>query len=100
MRATFTTEFIYDGSEGFEERKQQMVEILNSGQAYKPEQPKGGNMIGQLFGVTSGLDLAENDIKSWIEDMCAELRVVTKVEFKIVWLFEGGDILIKTVVPK
>ena len=57
-------------------------------------------MLGQIFGVTSGLNLDESDIKGWIEEMVQELTVITKVEFKIVWLFEGGDILIKTVVPK
>ncbi len=94
MRATFTTEFIYDGSDGYQKRGKDMKDIL----MVKMEL-MGGSMIGQIAGITSGLDLSEYDIKEYIDEMVLDLSKVTKVPFKIVWLFEGGDILIKEIVP-
>jgi hypothetical protein len=97
MRATFTTEFIYDSSEGFEERAQELLDILTSTQGASHSKWKGGNAIGQLSGVASGLDLAESDTTRWIEEERWECARVTKVPFKIVWLLEGGDVIIKDV---
>lgn len=94
MRATFTTDFIYDGRDGYLERKAKMCEVLEIKMDLS-----GGSCIGQLSGVTKGLDLAERDIKTWIEEMCYELRKVTLVPFKAVWLLEGGDVLIKEIIP-
>lgn len=94
MRAAFTTEFIYDGVEDYLERRTKLCEILD----VKPNS-KSGNMVGQISGLTKGLDLAESDIKRWIDEMAYELSKVTIVPFKIVWLFEGGDIVIKEIVP-
>jgi hypothetical protein len=92
MRATFTTEYIYDGSEGFKNRQEKMCAILEI-------KPKSDNMVGQLSGILSGLDLAESDIKRWIEEQSNELSKVTTVEFRIVWLLEGGDIICKKIIP-
>ena len=94
MRATFTTEFIYDGSDGFLERKAKLCEALDAKMDLN-----GGNMIGQIHGITSGLDLAEEDIRRWLLEMCWELMRITKVPFKIVWLLEGGDIIVKQIEP-
>ncbi len=90
MRATFTTEFIYDGVEGNIERYTKMCEALGV-------KPKEGyrHMIGQISGITSGSDLGESDIKRWIEEMCYEVEKLAIVEFSIVWLLESGDIIIK-----
>ena len=94
MRSTFTTEFIYDGSDGFLERKAKMCERLDI-----KLDTKSGNMIGQLSGVLKGSDLAEEDIRRWLSEMCYELEKITIVPFKIVWLLEGGDIIIKEIKP-
>ncbi len=94
MRAAFTTEFIYDGVEGYLERKAKMCQILDAEMDLQ-----GGNMIGRIAGITKGLDLAEEDIRRWLLEMCWELARVTKVQFKIVWLLEGGDVLIKEIHP-
>ena len=91
MRATFTTEFIYDGVEGNRERYEKMCNALG----VKPTERMGGNMIGQISGITSGSDLAESDIKRWIEEMCYEVEKIAIVEFNIAWLLESGDIIIK-----
>lgn len=100
MRATFTTSFIYDGSEGYQERKSKMVDELTSSESYHPEQPNGGSMIGQIFGVTSGLGTSEFDIREEIEAHVLELETITIVPFKIAWLFESGVILIKEISPR
>jgi len=94
MRATFTTNFIYDGSDAFLYRKEKMCEILNIKMDLK-----GSSMIGQLSGILSGSDLGETDIRRWIEEQCYELHKITKVPFKIVYLLEGGDIVIKEINP-
>lgn len=94
MRATFTTEFIYDGADGFLERKAKMCEALDIKMDLR-----GGNMIGQLSGITKGLDLAEEDIRRWLLEMCHELSKITIVQFKIVWLLEGGDLICKEIHP-
>lgn len=90
MRATFTTEYIYDGSEGQQERSDKMRDVLMA-------EKKNSNYIGQISGITSGSDLSEQDIKGWIDEMCYELSKVTIVPFKIVWLLESGDIIIKEI---
>ena len=98
MRAAFTTEFIYDGAKGFEERANKMVDILSVGGDYVAPLG-GGNMVGQLSGITRGLDLAEEDIRRWLLEMCYELSKVTIVPFRIVWLLEGGDLICKEIIP-
>lgn len=95
MRATFTTSFIYDGIEGYMDRKKKLSDILDI-----ELNSKGGSVIGQLAGVTKGLHLSESDIKDEIEQLVYDLSQVATVPFKIVWLFEGGDIVIKDIVPK
>lgn len=92
MRATFTTEFIYDGSDGYLERKAKMCEILNTKMDLK-----SGTVIGQISGITSGLDLEEEDIRRWVLEFCYELMRITIIPFKIVWLFENGDVLMKKI---
>lgn len=92
MRATFTTEYIYDGSDGFEIRAKKMAEVLGI-------EWRGRNMIGQLSGITKGLDLVEEDIRRWLEEMCFDLEKITLVSFKIVWLLEGGDLICKEIKP-
>ena len=92
MRATFTTEYIYDGDEGFIERAAKMCEVMDI-----KMDTKGGNMIGQLTGILSGLDLAEEDIKRWMEEKVHELSKITIVPFRIVYLLEGGDLILKQV---
>lgn len=92
MRATFTTNFIYDGSEGYLERKERLCKILNIS-----SDNKAGNMIGQLSGILSGSDLGETDVKRWLEEQCYDLYQVTQVPFTIVYLLEGGDIIIKNI---
>lgn len=99
MRATFTTEFIYDGSKGYLERKDKMMEILEEGELKLERNNHMGSMIGQISGITSGLDLVESDIKRWIDEQYWDLCRITIVPFKIVWLLEGGDIFIKEVIP-
>ena len=94
MRATFTTDFIYDGSDGYLERKYKMCEVLDVKMNLN-----GGIMVGQISGITKGLDLAEEDIRRWLLEMCYELGKITRVPFKIVWLFEGGDVLCKEINP-
>ena len=81
MRASFTTEFIYDGTDEFLTRRTKMVKILEADKEHK-----GGNMIGRITGLTSGLDLAEEDIRRWLSEMCYELSKITIIPFKIVWL--------------
>jgi len=92
MRAAFTTEFIYDGAEGFEKRARKIAKVLDV-------EWQGKNIVGQLSGVTGGLDLAEEDIRRWLLEMCYELGKITIVSFKIVWLLQGGDIIIKEITP-
>jgi hypothetical protein len=99
MRATFTTEFIYDGIEGFDDRKDKMMEVLEAGENKLNRNNHMGNMIGQIAGITHGLDLEESDIKRWIEEQYWDLCRITKVPFKIVWLLEGGDTIVKQVSP-
>lgn len=92
MRASFTTEFIYDGLEGYLDRYEKLVEVFNSDREYK-----GGNMIGRITGLTKGLDLGEQDIRDYIDEMCKEAYGIAKVPFKIVWLFESGDVIIREI---
>ena len=99
MRATFTTEFIYDGAKGYEGRKNKMMEVLEQGELKLERNNRGGMTLGQMAGITSGLDLAESDIKRWIEEQYWDLCRITKVPFKIVWLLEGGDLICKEVFP-
>jgi hypothetical protein len=100
MRATYTTEFIYDGADGHSDRKDKMMEVLEAGEIKKLERDNHmGNMIGQISGITSGLNLDESDIKRWIDEQCWDLCKITIVPFKIVWLLEGGDVIIKEVTP-
>lgn len=94
MRATFTTSFIYDGGPGFEDRKYTMCEILSI-----PIENRCHSMIGQLSGIVSGSDLEEDDIRMWIDEQCRDLRKITTIPFKIVYLLEGGDILIRDIQP-
>ncbi len=96
MRATFTTEFIYDGAEGWNERKKKMVDILS---VHYPVDTSSGTCIGRISGVLSELDLAEEDIRRWLLEICYDLAKVTKVPFKIVWLLEGGDLICKEIQP-
>ncbi|HEX9060868.1 MAG TPA: hypothetical protein VF941_11870 [Clostridia bacterium] len=98
MRATFTKEFIYDGSKGFQKRREKLFRILSSTEGYIPlPEFRGGNCMGQISGIISGLDLAESDIRRWIEEQRWECAYITKVPFRIVWLLEGGDVIIKDV---
>ena len=90
MRATFTTEYIYDGDKGYFERKVKMCEILNI-------EAKEENMVGQLSGILSGLDLSEEDVRRWLEEQVYELGKITIVPFGIVYLLEGGDLIYKKV---
>jgi len=92
MRATFTTEYIYDGADGYEKRQKEMVDILSGHASSK-------NMIGQISGIISGSDLAESDIKRWMDEQCWDLCKITIVPFRIVWLLEGGDLICKEVCP-
>ena len=92
MRATFTTEFIYDGTDGFLERKAKMCEVLDIKMDLK-----GGSCIGQLAGIISGLSLAEEDINRWLNEQVYKLAKITVVPFRIVYLFEGGDLVCKNV---
>lgn len=95
MRATFTTEFIYDGAEGYLDRRAKIYEVLGC-----KVDMGGGNVIGQLAGVTKGLDLSEEDVRRYIDEICNELYHIAKVDFKIVWLLEGGDIIIRNILGK
>lgn len=98
MRATFTTDFIYDGSEGYQERGKEIQSILTSTEGNRPQAPlRGGNVIGQIAGICSGSDLSESDLKRWIDEMAVDCGKITKVPFKIVWLLEGGDVIIKEI---
>ena len=97
MRATFTTEFIYDGADGYEDRKDKMMEVLEGGESKMERNNKMGSMVGQICGITHGSDLGETDIKRWIDEMCYDLYKITIVPFKIVWLLESGDIIIKDI---
>lgn len=92
MRATFTTDFIYDFQEGWVGRRTKMCEILGG---YASS--KGGDMIGQISGITKGLDLSEQDIRDEIEELAFELHKVTGIPFRIVWLLEGGDLICKEI---
>lgn len=94
MRACFTTEFIYDGSKGYQDRGIEMCKVLDV-----PCNISGGNMIGQIAGILSGLDLAENDIRTQLEDQAIDLCKITLIPFKIVYLLEGGDIVVKEIFP-
>ena len=95
MRATFTTEFIYDGSDGYRKRYRTICEILGAPR----EKTRKRNMIGQIFGITNGMDISEEDIRRWIEEICHDLAKITIVQFRIVWLLEGGDLLCKEINP-
>ena len=99
MRATYTTEFIYDGAVGYLERKDKLMEVLEAGERKMERDNHMGNMIGQISGITSGLDLAESDIKRWIDEQYWDLCKITIVPFRIVWLLEGGDLICKEVTP-
>ncbi len=92
MRATFTTSFIYDADTGHKERANEMAKVLGISWEEK-------NMIGVMSGITSGLDIAELDIRRWINEMCFELKDITIVPFKVAWLLEGGDVIIKEIKP-
>lgn len=94
MRATFTTEFIYDGSENFNVRAKKMATTLET-----KWNVRNGGMIGQISGITRGLDLAEEDIRRWLLEMCYELEKITIMPFKIIWLLEGGDLICKEIKP-
>ena len=95
MRATFTTSFIYDGADGYLDRKAKLCEVLDVEMDLK-----GGIMIGQISGITKGLDLDESDIHEYIKEMCHDLYGISIVDFRIVWLFEGGDIEIREIFGK
>ena len=84
MRAIFTTEFLYDGSENFNVRAKKMATTLET-----KWNVRNGGMIGQISGITRGLDLAEEDIRRWLLEMCYEL----------IWLLEGGDLICKEIKP-
>lgn len=94
MRASFTTEFIYDCTNGYKDRWLKLVEILDADKEHK-----GGSCLGRITGITRGLDLAEEDIRRWVEEMSYEMSKITIVPFKIVWLLEGGDLLCKEIKP-
>ena len=85
MRATFTTDFIYDGQDGYLERKAKLCDVLDIKMDLQ-----GGTMIGQLSGITSGLDLAL--------EMCYDLSKIMIGPFRIVWSLEGGDLICKEII--
>ena len=93
MRATFTTDFIYDTGEGYIERENQLCNILGV-------EPKNGTVIGQISWVIKGVDLSENDIKEDISQIVNELQGISMVDFKIVWLLEAGDIIVNIISKK
>lgn len=94
MRTTFTTNFIYDGIEGHEERQRKLEKILL---ADYPKEFIPRNCIGQISGILKGSDLGHEDTKRWIGEQVYACEKITIVPFRIVWMFEGGDIIISEV---
>ena len=90
MRSTFTSEFIYDAAPGWEQRGKKMATVL--GIKFLPK-----NILGQLSGVLKCSDGSETETRQWIEEIVTQLVPITIVPFKIVWLLECGDVIIKEV---
>ena len=98
MRATFTTSFIYDGREGYQERRDSIVKILGDEFGNTVIQDgKKKNMIGQIAGVTKGLDLGEEDIRQEIQEICCKLWKIKTVPFYIVWILEGDEVVVRRI---
>lgn len=95
MRATFTTSFIYDGLDGYRDRFKKLAEVLEV-----KHEHRGGGCVGQLSGITCGLDLGEHDVRRYIDEIVSNLHKISYVSFKIVWLLEGGDIIIREILEK
>lgn len=93
MRATFTTSFIYDGAEGYEDRWNKLCDVFD----IKYRERAGGNVIGRISGVTKGMDLSEEDVRRYIEEIANELHDIAKVDFTVCWLLEGGDVIIRQI---